>query len=69
MSDDSIRRQAVKYLDLFTKTYCRDDSVTNNLVFRCRECEFNLSGGRCLLKYIAQRLCPDYKNFGSMVDL
>ena len=65
----TISRQAVAYLDLFTKTYCRDYSVTDDLVFRCKECEFEASGGKCLVKCMARMLCPDYKEFGCMGDL
>lgn len=67
--DDTISRQAVKYLDLFTKTYCRDDSVKDDLVFRCNQCDFQLPDGICLVKTMARKLCPDYREFGSMGDL
>lgn len=67
---DAISRQSVKYLDLFTKTYCRDESATDDLVFRCSDCEFELRpSGKCLVKCMARKLCPDYKDFGSMGDL
>ena len=69
MKDDTISRQAVKHLDLFTKTYCRDKSVTDDLVFRCNQCDFQLSSGTCLVKTMARKLCPDYREFGSMGDL
>jgi len=68
-SSDTISRQAVKYLDLFTKIYCRDKSVTDDLVFRCKECEFEMPDGKCLAKCMAHKLCPDYREFGSMGDL
>ena len=69
-TSDAISRQAVKYLDLFTKTYCRDESATDDLVFRCSDCEFELRpSGKCLVKCMARKLCPDYKDFGSMGDL
>ena len=69
-TSDTISRQAVKYLDLFTKTYCRDKSATDDLVFRCSDCEFELRpSGKCLVKCMARKLCPDYKDFGSMGDL
>lgn len=67
--DDSISRQAVKQLDLFTKTYCRDKSVNYDLVFRCSQCDFQLPDGTCLVKTMARKLCPNYKDFGSMGDL
>ena len=66
---DSISRQAVKHLDLFTKTYCRDKSVKDDLVFRCNQCDFQLPDGTCLVKTMAKKLCPDYREFGSMGDL
>jgi hypothetical protein len=69
MKDDTISRQAVKYLDLFTKAYCRDESITNDLVFRCEQCDFEMPDGKCLVKIMARKLCPDYKNFGCMGDL
>lgn len=69
-TSDTISCQAVKYLDLFTKTYCRDESATDDLVFRCSDCEFELRpSGKCLVKCMARKLCPDYKDFGSMGDL
>ena len=67
--DDLISRQAVKYLDLFTKTYCRDKSVKDDLVFRCNQCNFQIPNGPCLIKTMARKLCPDYIEFGSMGDL
>jgi len=69
LMDDLISRQAAKHLDLFTKTYCRDKSVTDDLVFRCSECEFEMSDGTCLVKCMARKLCPDYRDFGCMGDL
>jgi hypothetical protein len=67
--NDTISRQAVRYLDLFTKTYCRDKSVEDDLVFRCNQCEFEMPDGRCLVKVMARKLCPDYRDFGCMGDL
>jgi hypothetical protein len=69
MKNDTISRQAVKHLDLFTKTYCRDKSVEDDLVFRCNQCEFEMPNGRCLVKVMARKLCPDYRDFGCMGDL
>ena len=65
----TISRQAVKHLDLFTKTFCRDKSVKDDLVFRCKQCEFEMPDGKCLVKVMARKLCPDYKDFGAMGDL
>jgi len=69
MMDDLISRQAVRHLDDFTKTFCRDESVEDDLVFRCSQCVFETQDGRCLVKVMARRLCPDYKDFGCMGDL
>ena len=69
MSDLISRQAAVKHLDLFAKAYCRDKSVTNDLVFRCKQCDFEMPDEKCLVKTMARKLCPDYKNFGSMGDL
>lgn len=66
---DSISRQAVEHLDWFTKLYCRDKSITDDLAFRCEQCEFEMPDGRCLVKAMASKLCPDYKDFGAMGDL
>jgi hypothetical protein len=67
--DNSISRQAVKYLDLFTKTYCRDENSYDDLVFRCGQCDFKLQDGTCLVKTMARKLCQNYREFGSMGDL
>lgn len=66
---DTVNERAVKFLDLFTKTYCRDESVTDDLKFRCSECKFEMPDKKCLVKCMARKLCPDYKDFGSMGDL
>jgi len=68
-TEKPIKKQAVEHLDAFTKTYCRDESVQYDLVFRCNECEFLMKDGTCLVKVMARKLCPDYKDFGSMGDL
>ena len=65
----SIIRRAVKHLDWFTKLYCRDKSITDDLAFRCKQCEFEMPDGICLVKAMAKKLCPDYKDFGAMGDL
>ena len=64
-----IYRQATKHMDLFTKTYCRDNSIIDELVFRCSECEFEMPDGKRLVKCMARKICPDYKGFGCMGDL
>ena len=67
--DDYINRQAIRHLDMFTKMYCRDQNIQDDLVFRCEECEFRMSDGICLVKVMARRLCPEYRDFGCMGDL
>lgn len=66
---DLVFREAVKHLDMFTKMYCRDQNIQDDLVFRCKECEFYMSDGICLVKVMARRLCPEYRDFGCMGDL
>ena len=61
--------KAVELLDLFTKEFCRDESVIDDLVFRCKECPFRLKDGKCQVKIFKRKFCPDYKDFGSMGDL
>ena len=65
--NDNIR--SVMALDLFTKLYCKDNTVIDDLVFRCSECEFEAQDKRCLVKVMAHKLSPNYKEFGSMGDL
>lgn len=60
--------EAIMALDLFTKLFCRNDGE-NDLVFRCNECLFEETDGRCLVKQMKQKYCHDYKDFGSMGDL
>ena len=69
MVERLLKAQAVEHLDAFTKTYCRDKSVKDDLVFRCKDCEFLTKDETCLVKVMAHKLCPDYKDFGSMGDL
>ena len=66
---DTVNERAVKFLDLFAKTYCRDKSVTDDLKFHCSECKFEMPDKKCLVKCMARKLCPNYKDFGSMGDL
>lgn len=66
---DLVYREAVRYLDMFTKTYCRDQNIQDDLVFRCHECEFSVPNGKCLVKVMARKLCPEYRGFGCMGDL
>lgn len=61
--------KAVEILDQFTKAFCIDAEVEDDLVFRCRECPFSTENGKCLAKIFRSKFCPDYKDFGSMGDL
>ncbi len=62
--------EAVKLLDLFTKEFCRDKYVKDDLVFRCEECPFEVKDtGHCLVKEFKCKFYPEYKDFGSMGDL
>lgn len=56
----------VMALDIFTKTWCIDMAVKDDLSFRCKDCEF-LNGEQCLIKIFVCNKLPQYKNFGSMV--
>ena len=60
--------EAVKILDRFTKEFCIDATVKDDLVFRCKECGFETEDGKCLLKMFKIKFAPDYKDFGSMGD-
>ena len=62
-------REAVRILDQFTKAFCIDAEVTDDLAFRCKECPFEMENGICLVKTFCRRFAPDYKNFGAMGDL
>lgn len=62
-------RRAVKILDDFTKLFCIDVEVEDDLVFRCKDCPFNTYEDICLAKLFKCKFAPDYKDFGSMGDL
>jgi hypothetical protein len=66
---DEWKRESVEALDKFTKAFCRDKQVSDDLVFRCDYCKFGLDDGMCLVKIMARNICPNYKEFGSMGDL
>ena len=66
---DLISRQAFEQLDKFTKVYCQDKTVKDDLVFRCGQCDFETMDGKCLVKVMARKLCPDVREFGAMGDL
>lgn len=59
--------KAVVFLDAFTKTFCIDANVKDDLVFRCKECHF-ADGDMCRVKQFKNKFDPDYKDFGSMGD-
>ena len=61
-------REAVKILDRFTKAFCIDAEVADDLVFRCGDCPFEMDE-KCLCKMFKNKFAPDYKDFGSMGDL
>ena len=68
-SDDIIK--AVGGLDTFTKNWCMNCEETNkqnDLVSRCKECEFETEKGECLIKMFANKHKHNYplKDFGSM---
>ena len=61
--------KAVEILDQFTKVFCIDSEVTDDLAFRCKECPFEMENGICLVKKFCRKFAPDYKDFGAMGDL
>ena len=63
--------EAVHGLDIFTKNWCMNCKETdekNDLVFRCKECEFGIGDGQCLVKTFANNHKSNYDMniFGSM---
>ena len=63
--------EAVHGLDIFTKNWCMNCKETdekNDLIFRCKECEFQEAGGVCLVKTFANNHNHKYDmcGFGSM---
>ena len=72
-NEDNIDK-AIHGLDEFTKNWCMNVKETeekNDLVFRCKECEFEASNGYCLVKNFAFNHESDYDlgKFGSMGSL
>lgn len=59
----------VMALDTFTKTWCIDTAVKDDLSFRCKDCEFFTNEHKCLIKIFKCNKLPQYKGFGSMGDL
>ena len=47
---------------------CKETDEKNDLIFRCKECEFQEVGGVCLVKTFANNHKNDYdmSDFGSM---
>lgn len=62
-------REAVRILDQFTKAFCIDAEVTDDLAFRCKECPFVTEKEICLVKSFRRKFAPYYKDFGAMGDL
>ena len=69
-NEDNIDK-AVQGLDQFTKNWCMNVEETNkqdDLIFRCKECEFSSDNGICRVKSFANNHKHNYdlSNFGSM---
>ena len=63
--------KAVEGLDKFAKNWCMNCKETdeqNDLVFRCKECEFETVTEQCLIKMFANNHKHNYplSDFGSM---
>lgn len=63
--------KAVEGLDMFTKNWCMNCKETekqNDLVFRCKTCEFSREDGKCLIKMFTINHEHNYPMgiFGSM---
>ena len=72
-NSDNITR-AVKRLDQFTKNWCMNCEETEqqgDLIFRCDECEFKQTDGKCLVKIFTHKHKHNYplSDFGSMGEL
>lgn len=68
-SDDTTK--AISGLDIFTKNWCmacEETEKQEDLVFRCKECEFATPEGNCLVKIFTRSHEHDYplQDFGSM---
>lgn len=62
---------AVYGLDVFTKNWCmncKQTEVEKDLIFRCKDCEFQMSDGTCLVKVFVNNHKCNYplEDFGSM---
>ena len=63
--------KAVEGLDIFTKNWCMncaETEKTNDLVFRCKECDFAEESGSCRIKGFVNKHKSNYPldDFGSM---
>lgn len=63
--------KAVEGLDIFTKNWCMncaETEKTNDLVFRCKECDFAEESGSCRIKWFVNKHKSNYPldDFGSM---
>lgn len=67
--EENNEHEAVRILDLFTKSFCIDATAKDDLIFRCNECPFETTESKCLCKVFKIKFAPDYKDFGSMGDL
>ena len=62
-------KMAVQLLDIFTKVWCINTRVKDDLEFMCKECPFEQEDGKCQVKMFKCKFYPEYKDFGSMRDL
>ena len=63
--------EAMHGLDIFTKNWCMNCKKTDkmhDLIFNCKNCEFETAEGKCLIKSFAYNHKHNYplKDFGSM---
>lgn len=62
--------KAIKGLDIFTKNWCMNCKETiekEDLVFRCKECNFEDKDGRCTIKtFVIDKSGNIPKDFGCM---
>ena len=68
-NEDNLEK-AVQGLDQFTKNWCmncKETDETNDLVFRCGECNFKQEDGTCLIKvFVGDKTGDIPTDFGSM---
>lgn len=63
--------KAVYGLDIFTKNFCmncKETDNSNDLVFKCKNCQFQAEDRKCLVKVFVSKHEHNYPlgNFGSM---